>query len=94
MDNFYNTRWVKQPANAPQGMYDQVRQRIIQERILMAQNHRQLVVCSALLLVVGAVNIGIIFIKNSEKQPISPANTEKILYETYFDTAVYLSNEK
>lgn len=94
MDSFDNEKWRKQPANAPEGMYDQVRQRIIQERIRMAQNHRQLVIGSVLLLVVGVINIGLIFSKTIEKQPISHANTEKILHETYFDNAIILSNEK
>ena len=75
-------------------MYEQVRQRIIQERIRIAKTHRQLVVGSALLLVVGAVNIGIILLKKTEKQPIFKANTEQILYETYFDNTITLTNEK
>jgi hypothetical protein len=94
MDNFDNKKWDTQPANAPEGMYDQVRQRIIHERIRIAKTHRQLVVGSALLLVVGAVNIGIILLKKTEKQPVSKANTEQILYETYFDNTITLSNEK
>jgi hypothetical protein len=94
MDNFDKTHWEKQPANAPKGMYDQVRQRIIQERIRIAKTHRQLVVGSALLLFVGAINIGIILLKNDEKQSVSKANPEKMLYETYFDNAITLSNEK
>jgi hypothetical protein len=94
MDNFDNKKWETQPANAPEGMYDQVRQRIIHERIRMAKTHRQLVVGSALLLVVGAFNIGIILFKNTEKQPVTKTNTEQLLYETYFDNAITLSNEK
>jgi hypothetical protein len=94
MDNFDNKKWEKQPVNAPEGMYEQVHQRIIQERIHIAKTSRQLVIGSALLLVVGAFNIGIIYFKNREKQPVSNANTEQILYETYFDNAITLSNEK
>jgi hypothetical protein len=93
MNNFNNKKWDKQPANAPEGMYDQVRQRIIHERIRMAQNRRQLVVGSALLLIVGAFNIGIILLK-TEKSPVTKDNTEQLLYETYFDNAITLSNEK
>ena len=94
MDNLDNEKWGKQPAAAPEGLYTQVRTRIVQERLRIAQNHRQLLIGSALLLVVGAVNIGIIVLKNSEKQPISKENTERILYKTYFDNAITLSNEK
>ena len=94
MENFDNTHWEKQPANAPEDMYDQVRQRIMKERIRRTQNHRQLVIGSALLLVIGAVNIGLILLRNSEKQAIPKENTAKILYETYFDNTINLSNEK
>lgn len=94
MENFDNKKWDKQPANAPEGMYDQVRQRIIQERIRIAKTHQQLVVGAVLLLIVGAVNIGVIFLKKNEKQPVYKANTEQLLYETYFDNTITLSNEK
>jgi hypothetical protein len=94
MENFDNIKWGTQPATAPEGMYDQVRERIIQERIKIAQTHRQLVIGSALLLVVGAFNIGLVFFKTTKKQPISKENTEKMLYETYFDNTLTLSNEK
>jgi hypothetical protein len=94
MDNFDNKKWEKQPAHAPEGMFIQVRQRIIDERIQIAQTHRQLVIGSALLLVVGAFNIGYILLKQTEKQPVSKTNTEQLLYKTYFDNTVNLSNEK
>jgi hypothetical protein len=94
MDNFDNKKWEKQPAAAPEGMYPQVRERIIQERIRMAQTHRQLVIGSALLLVIGAFNIAFVFLKKVEKQPFSRENTEQTLYKTYFDTTLNLSNEK
>jgi hypothetical protein len=94
MDNFNNGKWVKQPATAPEGMFDQVRTRIIQERIRGAQTHRQLVIGSVLLLIVGAFNIGVIFIKNTANTPISKENSEKTLYKTYFDNTITLSDEK
>lgn len=94
MDNFDNIKWDKQRVAAPEGMYAQVRQRIIQERIRIAQSHRQLVIGAALLLVIGALNIGIIYFKKQGNQPVFKKNIEKILYETYFDNAINLSNEK
>lgn len=94
MDNFNHKKWDTQPAAAPEGMYDQVRQRIIQERIRMARTHRQLVIGSALLLIVGAFNIGYVLFKKTEKQLVSKGSTEQILYETYFDNDITLSNEK
>jgi hypothetical protein len=94
MDNFDNEKWDRQPATAPEGMYDQVRTRIIQERIRIAQTHRQLVVGSVLLLVIGAFNISVIFLKNTTNKPILNENSEKILYKTYFDNTKTLSDEK
>jgi hypothetical protein len=94
MDNFDNNKWKKQPAAAPEGMYPQVRERILLERIRIAQTHRQLVIGSVLLLIVGAFNIGVIFIKNTANKPISNENSEKILFKTYFDNATILSDEK
>jgi hypothetical protein len=94
MDNFHNKKLEKIPAKAPEGMYAQVQQRIIYERTRIVKTRRQLIIGSALLLVIGAFNIGIIFLKNWEKQPISKANTEHLLYETYFDNGITLSNEK
>ena len=94
MDNFDNKKWEKQPAHAPEGMFIQVRQRIIDERIQIAQTHRQLVIGSALLLVIGAFNIGYVLFRTKEKIPVSKGNTEQILYKTYFDNTIDLSNEK
>jgi hypothetical protein len=94
MENSDNEKWAKQPATAPEGLFNEVRERIIQTRIQTAQTHRQLVIGSALLLVVGAFNIGFILLKNKEKQPISLTNTEQQLYDTYFDNTLKFSNEK
>jgi hypothetical protein len=94
MDKFNNIKWDNQRASAPEGMYDQVRQRIIHERIRIAKNHRQLVIGSALLLFVGGINIGVSLLKSPQKEVASTKNTEQILYETYFDNTTTLYNEK
>jgi hypothetical protein len=94
MDSFDNKIGHTQPVKAPKGMYHQVRERIIQERIQTTKNHRQLVIGSALLLVVGAFNIGFIVFEKTKKQPNPKANTEQQIYETYFDNTISLSNEK
>jgi hypothetical protein len=94
MDNFDKKKLGKQSIKAPKGMYDQVRQRIIHERIRINRTHRQLVIGSALLLLVGAFNIGTIVLKKTEKQPVFKRNAEQMLYETYFDNTITLSNEK
>ena len=94
MEDFDFEKLHKQPASVPEGMFKQVRQRLVEERIRIAQTHRQLMIGSALLLVVGAFNIGNVFLKKTEKQPISNENIEQILYKTYFDNAIILSNEQ
>jgi hypothetical protein len=94
MENLDNKKWSKQPATAPEGLFNQVRERIIHERVQAAQTHRQLVIGSALLLVVGAFNIGFIILKIKQKQPVLLVNTEQLLYETYFDNTLKFSNEK
>ena len=85
MDNFDNKNLKTSRRTAPEGMYGQVRERIIQERIKMATTRRQLAIGSALLLIVGIVNVSIIFYYSGEKQEVVTNNTEKTLYETYFD---------
>ena len=94
MEDFDIGKLHKQSATAPEGMYKQVRQRIVEERIRIARTHRQLMVGSALLLVIGAFNIGSVFVKKIEKRPVSNENAEQILYKTYFDNAIILSNEQ
>jgi hypothetical protein len=94
MDNFDHKKWDKQRVNAPEGMYEQVRQRIIHERMRAAKTHRQLAIGSSLLLLIGVFNVGIVLFWNVPKQPVSKANTEQILYKTYFDNAINLSDEK
>ena len=95
MDNLSNKSLKTQRVPAPEGMYQQVRERLIRERVRAARTHRQLAVGSALLFIVGGVNIGLIlFWKNAPKRPISSENTAQTLYKTYFDNAVNLSDEK
>ena len=95
MDNLNNQFLRTQRANAPEGMYEQVRQRLIRERIRAARTHRQLAIGSALLFIVGGLNIGLIlFCHKAPKRPIAKGNTEQMLYKTYFDNAVNFSDEK
>ena len=90
MDNF-NDQMLKQSRQAaPEGMYNQVRERIVSERLRMAKTRRQLAVGSALLLIVGIVNVVIILFYSNQKPPVSSNSTEKILYETYFENQISL----
>lgn len=95
MDNFDDKAFQIQRVKAPEGMYEQVRQRIIRERIGIAKTRRQLAIGSALLLIVGGLNIGLIlFWGDTPKRPNIKENTEKMLYKTYFDNAINISDEK
>ena len=91
MENFDNNNLKISRRTAPEGMYGQVRERIIQERIKMAKTRRQLAIGSALLLIIGILNVAIIFYYSGEKQFITTNNTEKALYETYFDNQIPFS---
>lgn len=94
MENFDDKNLMQTHASAPEGMYDQVRARIIQERIKMVKTRRQLAIGSALLLIVGVMNVGIILFYNREKPKKAAENPEKTLYESYFDNQMTLYNEK
>jgi hypothetical protein len=94
MDNFDHKKWDKQRVNAPEGMYEQVRQRILHERMRVAKTHRQLAIGSSLLLLIGVFNVGIVLFWNTSKKPDSKVNFEQILYKTYFDNALNFSDEK
>ena len=95
MDSSENEFLQTQRASVPEGMYAHIRERLINERVRAARTHRQLALGSALLLIVGGVNIGLIlFWENAPKRPISSENTAQMLYKTYFDNAVNLSDEK
>ncbi len=91
MDNFDNNNLKTSRRTAPEGMYSQVRDRIIQERIKIAKTRQQLAIGSALLLIVGILNIAIIFYYSGKKQQVVANNTEKALYETYFDNQIPFS---
>ncbi len=91
MENFDENKLKINRRAAPEGMYSQVRERIVQERIKMAKTRRQLAIGSALLLIIGMLNVAIIMFYSGEKQPITSNNTEKALYETYFDNQIPFS---
>ncbi len=91
MKNFDNKNLKQSRRAAPEGMYSQVRERIVLERIKMAQTRRQLAVGSALLLIVGVINISIILFYKNEQPQADTQNTEKMLYETYFDNQIPFS---
>lgn len=85
MEHFDDKNLHTHRVTAPDNMYSQVRSRIVQERIQIAKTRRQLAIGSALLLIVGVVNVAIIVFSNREKPQTTKGNTEKMLYETYFD---------
>jgi hypothetical protein len=94
MENFDNIKWRKQPANAPEGMYEKVRERVIQERLRGIKTQRHLVVGVFLLLIVAGLNIGMSLFGRSEKTLFTNENKEQILYKTYFNNTLSLDDEK
>lgn len=94
MDNFDGNHLKPQRVNAPEGMYGQVRQRIIHERIRAAKTRQQLTTGAALLLIIGVVNVALILFVNKEKPRGQQVTTEQMLYNTYFDNEMTLANEK
>jgi hypothetical protein len=90
MDNFDNPKFQYNRATAPKGMYGQVRERIIYERIRIAKTRQQLTAGAALLLIVGVVNVAVIVFFKAEKPKTTSNAIEKTLYETYFDNTINL----
>lgn len=91
MDNLGNKKITQQRINAPEGMYDQTRVRIMKERIRIAKTRQQLAVGSALLLMIGCINVSIILFLSTEKPEKRNNSADQILYETYFDNQTPLS---
>jgi hypothetical protein len=92
MDIFDNNNNKNHRVSAPKGMYAEVRERIIKERIRSAKMHKQLVIGSALLLLIGILNVSlIVFFDNKKPIKIAETTVEQSLYNTYFDTQNTLS---
>jgi hypothetical protein len=88
MDSFKYDELKPLQVNAPEGMYGQVRERLIHERIRIAKTMQQLTFGAALLLIVGVVNIATVFYFNKKTPLIASGNAEQILFETYFDNQI------
>ena len=92
MDIFDNKTNKNHRVSAPKGMYAEVRERIIKERIRSAKMHKQLVIGSALLLLIGILNVSlIVFFDNKKPIKNTEITVEQSLYNTYFDTQNTLS---
>lgn len=84
MDNFETKDWQIRPAKAPENMFEQIRNRIVKERIARAKTHQQLTIGVFLLLFIAFLNIGIIRTIADTKRRL-PQDSARVLYETYFD---------
>lgn len=84
MDNFEIENWQIIPAKAPENMFEEVRNRIVTERIARAKTHQQLTIGVVLLLFIAFLNIGIIRTVTDTKRRL-PQDSARVLYETYFD---------
>ncbi len=94
MDNFDNKKLQQRSKSAPEGMYNKVRERIVQERIQRTRTRQQLTVGAALLLIIGVVNVSLILFVHTKKLNVEKVSTEQMLYNTYFDNQMTLSDEK
>lgn len=84
MDNFEPENWQIIRVKAPENMFEQVRERIVSERIARVKTHQQLTIGVVLLLFVAFLNIGIIHTIADTKRQL-PQDSAHVLYETYFD---------
>lgn len=84
MDNFETENWQIIHAKAPENMFEQVRERIVSERIARVKTHQQLTIGVVLLLFVAFLNISIIHTIADTKRRL-PQDSARVLYETYFD---------
>jgi hypothetical protein len=94
MKNFDEKNLQKMRVTAPEGMFNQVQKRIIQERLREIKTQRHLLVGVFLLLIVAGLNIGMLLSDRSEKNLTAHENKEQILYKTYFNNTLSLADEK
>ncbi len=90
MDFFDNKKIEIQRATAPEGMFHEVKQRLVQERKQIAQTRRQLAIGAALLLLIGGFNIGFVFYNTHNQAQNDLVKAEAVLNDTYFNNHLSL----
>jgi translation elongation factor EF-1beta len=88
MDSFNYDNLKLLRVNAPKGMYEQVQERLKQDRIRIAKTRRHLAFGIALLLLMGVVNITTAIYSDKKEPFAANDNTEQVLFETYFDNQI------
>lgn len=93
MDIFDNNKIAIQRANAPEGMFEEIKQRLVETQTQAVTTHRQLTFSVSLLMVIAICNIGILLYKNNASQQNYAVNAAKTLSDEYFTNHLILSNE-
>ena len=83
MDNWNDSDFKLPKANVPNAVFESVKKKVIARRIEAQKNRQQVVIGSALLLVLAVVNIGIL-LNIREKTPKTTAEQAKIVYDSFF----------
>ena len=83
MDNWNDSDFKLPKANVPNAVFESVKKKVIARRVEAQKNRQQVVICSALLLILGMVNMSILLYNYKEK-PKTMAEQAEIIQETYF----------
>ena len=85
MDNWNDSDFKLPKANVPNAVFESVKKKVIARRIEAQKNRQQVVIGSALLLILAIVNIGIL-LNIHEKTPKTAAQQAEMLNKAYFET--------
>ena len=83
MDNWNDSDFKLPKANVPNAVFESVRKKVIARRVEAQKNRQQMVIGSALLLILAFVNIGIL-LNIRKKTPKTTAEQAKIVYDSFF----------
>lgn len=86
MDNWNDSDFKIPKSAIPKAVFEGVKKQMITRRIEAQQNRRQLAIGSVLLLILGAVNIGILMSYSKVDTAKTSAEQAEILHKAYFQT--------
>ena len=84
MDNWNDSDFKLPKANVPNAVFESVRKKVIARRVEAQNNRQQMVIGSALLLILAVVNMSIL-LYNYKENPKTMAEQAEIIRETYFE---------
>ena len=85
MDNWNDSDFKLPKTSIAKDVFEEVKKRLITRRIEAQNNRRQMAIGSVLLLILGAVNMGILLSNRTEK-PKTTAQQAEMLNKAYFET--------